>query len=155
MKSDEYLMEELIRKVPHQEPFKFIDKIRYVDESRIEGDYYFRPDHSFYLGHFPGCPITPGVILIEAMAQIGLVAFGLYLLTKTGATDDALASCIPVMASADIKFLRKVLPGDTVSVKAEKRTFRHGKLVCEVKLLNDRGYTMAEGLITGFITGKN
>lgn len=155
MKSDEYMRNELVRRVPHREPFRFIDKISHVDESRIEGHYYFRPDHSFYQGHFSGCPITPGVILIEAMAQIGLVAFGLYLLTKSDAADNILASCIPVMASADIKFFKKVLPGDTVCVKAEKQTFRHNKLVCGVKLLNDQGCTMAEGSITGFIAGRN
>lgn len=154
MKVDAYMMDELVRKIPHQKPFRFIDKITYVDDSRIEGHYQLCPGHSFYQGHFPDCPITPGVILIEVMAQIGLVAFGLYLLTKTGTTEDVLTASIPVLASADVKFCKKVLPGDRVFVKAEKQTFRHGKLVCRVMLLNNRGCTMAEGSITGFIAGK-
>lgn len=155
MKWNEYMMDELVRQIPHREPFRFIDKITYVDDNRIEGHYYFHPDQPFYQGHFPGWPVTPGVILIEVMAQIGLVAFGLYLLTKTGVAQDMLASCIPVLASTDIKFCRKVLPGDRVVVKAEKQTFRHGKLVCGVTLLNTGGSTMAEGSITGFVAGKN
>lgn len=149
------MLNELVQRIPHQEPFRFIDKITHVDDSRIEGSYHFHPDHPFYQGHFPGCAVTPGVILIEVMAQIGLVAFGIYLLTKSGAADDVLASCIPVLASADVRFCKKVLPGDQVFVKAEKQTFRHGKLVCQVTLLNTEGCVMAEGLITGFIAGKN
>ena len=47
---------------------------------KLVGAYRFREDEFFYRGHFPGRPITPGVILIETMAQIGVVAFGMYLL---------------------------------------------------------------------------
>ena len=55
-------------------------KLSALDEEQIVGAYRFREDAFFYRGHFPGRPITPGVILIETMAQIGVVAFGMYLL---------------------------------------------------------------------------
>ena len=155
MNQDAHMMDKLTRQIPHQEPFRFIDKITYVDDERIEGQYCFHPHQPFYGGHFPGCPVTPGVLLIEVMAQIGLVAFGLYLLTKTAKADDVLASYIPVLASADIKFIKKVLPGDTVFVKAKKQTFRHGKLICAVALLDHQGAITAEGSLTGFMAGKN
>ena len=148
-------MDDIVQLIPHKEPFRFIDKITYVDDNRIEGYYYFHHNHDFYKGHFPGHPVTPGVILIECMAQIGLVAFGAYLLTQTKTLDNIMPGSIPVMSSADIRFCKKVLPGDYVFVKAEKTIFRHGKLVCKVKLLNSCDCIVAEGTISGFIANAD
>ena len=148
-------MDDIVRMIPQREPFRFIDKITFVDDNLIHGYYHFHHNHDFYKGHFPGQPITPGVILIEVMAQIGLVAFGLYLLTKTKTLDDVMSGSIPVMSSADVKFYKKVLPGEYVYVKAEKILFRHGKLVCQVKLLNNSGCIAAEGPISGFIANRD
>jgi 3-hydroxyacyl-[acyl-carrier-protein] dehydratase len=68
-----------LKAVPQQDPFRFIDEILELDEEHIVGAYRFRPDEYFYRGHFPDWPVTPGVILIETMAQTGVVAFGIYL----------------------------------------------------------------------------
>jgi 3-hydroxyacyl-[acyl-carrier-protein] dehydratase len=152
---DKYTTDDILQLVPHKEPFRFIDKITYVDDSRIEGHYYFHQNHEFYKGHFPGYPITPGVILIEVMAQIGLVAFGLYLLTKTKSMDEVVSGSIPVLASVDVKFSKKVLPGEYVFVKAEKTVFRHGKLICQVMLLDNCNCVLAKGSISGFIANKD
>ena len=65
--------------LPQQDPFRFLDKIIELDEERIVSRYTFKKDEYFYQGHFPGDPVTPGVILTEAMAQTGVVALGLYL----------------------------------------------------------------------------
>src|SRR3990167_2692935 len=73
---------ELVEAIPQKPPFLFIDKILSVDENHIEGIYTFKPAEFFYQGHFPGNPLTPGVIMLESMAQVGLVAFGLYLHSK-------------------------------------------------------------------------
>ena len=70
---------EVLALVPQQEPFRFIDEIVELDDEHIVARYTFRPDADFYRGHFPGNPITPGVILTETMAQAGVVAFGIYL----------------------------------------------------------------------------
>ncbi len=155
MRSDRYTIDDIIQLVPHQEPFRFIDRITYIDEDRIEGQYFFRHDHGFYQGHFPDCPLTPGVILIEVMAQIGLVAFGLYLLIQNEDANKIIDHCVPVLTAVDVRFSKKVLPGEHVFVKAEKTVFRHGKLMCKVKLLNSDDCVMAQGSITGFIAGKN
>ena len=56
--------------LPQQEPFRFVDEILEMDDDHIVARYTFRPDADFYRGHFPGNPITPGVLLIEAMAQL-------------------------------------------------------------------------------------
>ena len=136
MRYDNGDIEKLIQMVPQKQPFRFIDKITYVDESRIEGFYCLDPGSEFYQGHFPEYPLTPGVILIEVMAQIGLVAFGLYLLNAT-ADGDALLNKIPVLFSADVNFRKQVLPGEHLFVVSEKILFRHGKLLCKVQLFNN------------------
>lgn len=145
------VLESLIQLMPYTAPFLFVDRITYVDEERIEGDYYLHPGHDFYKGHFPGQPVTPGVILIEVMAQIGLVALGLHLLAQTGTPDPLGGTHLPVMASADVKFYKKVLPGERVFVQSEKILFRHGKLVCRVRLLDSNDCLMAAGDISGFL----
>ena len=68
--------------IPQQDPFRFIDEILELDDDHIVGVYRFRPDADFYRGHFPGNPVTPGVILIESLAQVGIVALGIYLFAQ-------------------------------------------------------------------------
>ena len=86
MAADQTMRETILAAVPQQPPFRFIEEIRELDEAGIVGSYRFRREEYFYRGHFPGQPVTPGVILIEAMAQTGVVAQGLYLsLLKSGA----------------------------------------------------------------------
>ncbi len=71
--------EEVLEFLPQQEPFRFVDEILEVDEDHIVARYRFRPDADFFRGHFPGDPITPGVILLESLAQVGVVALGIYI----------------------------------------------------------------------------
>jgi 3-hydroxyacyl-[acyl-carrier-protein] dehydratase len=148
-------MDEIMRMIPYKEPFKFIDEITYVDENRIEGNYLFNPESAFYRGHFPGYPLTPGVILIEVMAQIGLVAFGLYLLNSAQETFSVGEDKIPVLASADVNFRKRVLPGEMTYVISEKVVFKHKMLICKVKLLNSSKSLIAQGTISGFIASKD
>ena len=75
---------ELLDHLPQQRPFRFVDKVLEADERHIVCEYTFRPEEDFYRGHFPGQPLTPGVILLEAMAQAGVVLQGLYLLMREG-----------------------------------------------------------------------
>ena len=82
MAADRETMVRILNSVPQQYPFRFIDEILELDDEHIVGSYRFREDEYFYQGHFPDQPITPGVILIETMAQMGVVAFGLYLYTR-------------------------------------------------------------------------
>jgi len=68
--------------LPQQEPFRFVDEILEIGDDHIVARYTFRPEADFYRGHFPGNPITPGVLLIEAMAQTGVVALGIHLVAR-------------------------------------------------------------------------
>jgi 3-hydroxyacyl-[acyl-carrier-protein] dehydratase len=70
----------IIDNLPYSDPFRFVDQIDSIDEERVEGRYHFQKDHDFYKGHFKNNPVTPGVILSECMAQIGVVSLGIYLL---------------------------------------------------------------------------
>lgn len=71
--------EEILRCFPIIAPYKYIDEIIFVSPGSIVATYRFKLDEYFYKGHFPGYPITPGAILMESSVQIGLLAFGMYL----------------------------------------------------------------------------
>jgi 3-hydroxyacyl-[acyl-carrier-protein] dehydratase len=147
-------MDDIMQMIPYKKPFKFIDAITYVDESRIEGVYLFDPNNAFYRGHFPEFPMTPGVILIEVMAQIGLVAFGIYLLNN-GQQPYDIGKKLLILAAADVNFRKRVLPGEITYVVSEKVAFKHKMLVCKVKLLNSSKALVAQGTISGFIADRD
>jgi len=125
-----------------------VDDIVSVTENSISGHYTFRDDEWFYEGHFKNKPITPGVILTECMAQIGLVCLGIYLMK-----DVLKQSQKPQIAltSHQMEFYLPVSPGQKVHVHSEKEVFRFHKLKCKVKMLNKDGELVARGLISGMM----
>lgn len=142
--------EKILSLIPQKKPFRFIDEIYEVDENAISGSYTFREDEFFYEGHFPGFPVTPGVILTECMAQIGLVALAIYILDKEGGADE---NCKTLFTSSEVNFRRMVQPGDKVIVKSKKKYFRMKKLCCEVVMETPEGEMICSGVLSGmFIT---
>lgn len=139
---------EIISLLPYQEPFLFVDGIDSISDDEIKGHYTFTSDAFFYEGHFKDNPITPGVILTECMAQIGLVCLGIYLLK-----DELKTSSNPQIAltSNKIDFYLPVLPGEKVTVISKKDIFRFNKLRCSVKMLNAQGELVARGEISGML----
>ena len=139
---------DIIALLPYQRPFLFVDDIDMVTESSIEGHYTFRKDESFYDGHFKNNPVTPGVILTECMAQIGLVCLGIYLVKdQLGNRQKPQIA----LTSHQMDFYLPVLPGHKVIVYSEKEVFRFNKLKCKVKMLNEDGGLVARGLISGML----
>ena len=125
---------EVLELLPQQEPFRFIDEILSVAEDRIEARYRFRPEADFYRGHFPGNPVTPGVILLESMAQVGVVALGIYhFALESGLAD--VERRVALFTDANVDFLGVVKPGDVVHITAEKTFFRRGKIRSEATML--------------------
>ena len=138
--------EEIISKLPYSKPFLFVDEILSISESGVEGSYTFNSNLDFYKGHFKNNPITPGVILIETMAQIGLVCLGIYLLDSSFNHDTKIA-----LTSSEIDYLKPVFPNENVRVISEKVYFRFGKLKCKVKMLNSNKEEVCRGTISGMI----
>lgn len=145
------MIERVLAAIPQQAPFRFIDDILEMDEHRITGCYRFREDEFFYRGHFPGRPVTPGVILIETMAQTGVVAFGLYLsLLKNGSSAERFRGMTTLFTLADdIEFISTVAPGETVVIRGEKIYFRGRSLKASVVITRDKGQVICSGVLAG------
>ncbi len=138
---------EIIALLPYQKPFLFVDGIDEISGESVTGYYTFKKEEFFYEGHFKNNPITPGVILTECMAQIGLVCLGIYLLKEELESDNPKI----VLTSNQIDFYLPVLPEEKVTVLSEKEVFRFNKLKCKVKLLNEKGELVARGIISGML----
>ncbi len=140
--------QQILDLVPQQAPFRFIDDIVSVNEDGIVGQYTFKEDESFYAGHFPGQPVTPGVILLEAMAQTGVVAFGLYLLSLQ-LDQSELDRWLTLFSDAEVEFSRPVYPGELVTITAEKVFWRRMKLKAKVTMHNSANELVASCVISG------
>ena len=139
----------IIAQLPYSKPFLFVDELLHADENGISGTYTFDENLDFYKGHFKDNPVTPGVILTETMAQIGMVCLGIYLLDSNLKKDTVIA-----FTSTDISFLKPVYPNEKVTVTSEKTFFRFGKLKCNVVMTNAAGQEVCKGVIAGMITTK-
>ncbi len=137
---------EIINSLPYTKPFLFVDDIIHIDENGVEGSYTFDENLDFYKGHFKDNPVTPGVILTEVMAQIGVVCLGIYLLNNEFTKKSVIA-----LTSSEIEFLKPVYPKEKVIVISEKVYFRFGKLKCQVKMINEIGEVVCKGTIAGII----
>ncbi len=147
---DANMVQNILSLVPQQRPFRFIDDILEMDEGHIVGTYRFRDDEYFYKGHFPGQPVTPGVILIETMAQTGVVAFGLYLLMKQGLSNEQIKQLVTLFAMVDdCEFNGIVSPGERVIIKGEKVYLRRGNLKTKTIMERENGETVCYGVLTG------
>lgn len=135
--------------LPYSKPFLFVDELLHVDENSAIGTYTFKEDLDFYKGHFKDNPVTPGVILTETMAQIGMVCLGIYLLGDSFNKDTVIA-----FTSADMQFLKPVYPNEKVTVTSQKSFFRFGKLKCDVVMTNEAGQEVCKGILAGMITNK-
>jgi 3-hydroxyacyl-[acyl-carrier-protein] dehydratase len=134
--------------LPQQEPFRFVDEILEVGDDHIVARYTFRPEADFYRGHFPGNPITPGVLLIEAMAQTGVVALGIYLVARERGVEEV-RRVLTVFTDVTAEFTGVVRPGDTVTIRARKVFFRRMKLRAEVEMRKDDGSLVASATVAG------
>lgn len=149
MKKDSYQW--ILDRLPYAKPFLFVDDILKVDEHGVEGTYKFTPDAAFYQGHFKEYPVTPGVLLTECCAQIGLVCLGIFLLGDTGNLKNVSIG----MSSSQMDFLVPVFPGERVRVISQLDYFRFQKLKCNVKMYNEENELVCKGTLAGMIGTKN
>ncbi len=98
--------------IAHREPFLFVDEVtELVPGQRARGRWHLRGDEAFFEGHFPGVPTLPGVLMCEAIAQLGAVAL---------LSDERYAGRLPLFGGLDkARFRRQVGPGDTLELEVE------------------------------------
>ena len=139
---------QIISKLPYQKPFLFVDDLSDISSEGITGHYTFLSNEYFYAGHFKNNPITPGVILTECMAQIGVVCLGIYILRDEIESEQNIQIAL---TSHQIDFFLPILPNNKVTVISEKEVFRFNKLKCKVKMLNEKNELVCRGSISGMI----
>ncbi len=127
--------------LPHRPPFLLIDRILELSDTHVIGMKNVTMNEPFFVGHFPGAPVMPGVLQVEAMAQCG----GVLVLSTVPDPENYLTY---FMKMENVKFKQKVLPGDTLIFKADLITpirrgichmqayaYANGKLVAEAQLM--------------------
>lgn len=110
--------------LPHRYPFLLVDRITSNEGDTIEGIKNVTINEPFFVGHFEGNPIMPGVLQLEAMGQIG----GILLMNKV---EDHTKVWVYFLAIDNARFKRPVVPGDTLRFKLELLMFKRG--ICKMK----------------------
>ncbi len=108
------MVSEIYERIPHRPPFLWIDRIVSIENETIVAEKYFTPDLDMYEGHYPNQPVTPGVILCEAVFQAGAV-----LISDIMEREGRSVSGVPVLTRIyGARFKRSVGPGDTIRLVA-------------------------------------
>jgi len=132
-------LDEIKAIIPHREPFLLIDEIvDVVPGKTCHAIKYVKAEEEYFKGHFPGTPVMPGVLILESIAQSGAVSLMLL--------EDFKGKIAYFTGANNVKFRRKVVPGDKLVFKSEVITLRSNfgvakgkafvddKLVCEAEI---------------------
>ena len=104
--------------IPHRPPFLFVDEIVAEAPGTLVARRTWRADEDFYRGHYPGAPITPGVLLCEAVFQTAAC----YMALKARAAGAKPGEGVPLIAKiSDVRFRSPIYPGDTVMIEVKEK----------------------------------
>ena len=127
------MVSDIYERIPHRPPFLWVDRIISIENETIVAEKYFSPDLDIYEGHYPDHPITPGVILCEAVFQAGALLIA-DLLKKDGKE----ATGVPVLTRIyGARFKRAISPGDTVRLNAQLKEVLGNAWMLKGKVLVD------------------
>ena len=139
-------MEDITTLIPHRPPFLFVDEIVAQTDEGLTARRTFRAEEAFYQGHYPGAPITPGVLLCEAVFQAGAA----YLSRLARAAGQPIGEGVPLLAKInDVRFRSPVYPGDTVTIDVKRKetvgafTLMSGSMRCGEKRVLSVDFTVA------------
>lgn len=119
-----YDINEIMKRLPHRHPFLLVDKITYLDEWVVTGIKNVTMNEAFFVGHYPDQPVMPGVLQIEALAQVG----GILLLSFVPDPENYVLYFLRIDS---VRFKRKVVPGDTLNIRMIlKEPIRRGIALC-------------------------
>ncbi len=146
MRKDRYDINDILKIMPHRYPFLLVDRILELKDDYVVGIKNVTITEPFFLGHFPDEPVMPGVLIIEAMAQVG----GFLLLNRVEDTENKL---LFFMMIDKVKFRKPVRPGDQLRSMVTMKRFRKKICVIEGKAFVD-DELVAEGEFTAMIIEK-
>ncbi len=135
--------------IPHRHPFLFVDEVVEIDteEPSIVARKYVAAEEPYFAGHFPGRPIMPGVLIVEALAQAALVCLFESKLVEPGTE-------FFFTGIEQVKFRHPVFPGDTLELRAKMLKRRAALWKFEGRA-SMQGRTVAEGVFTAYVTNKS
>jgi 3-hydroxyacyl-[acyl-carrier-protein] dehydratase len=131
-------LEQIYAAIPHRPPFLLVDEIVEWTEGRIVCRKTFHVDDWFYAGHYPGFPLTPGVLLCEAAMQAGAILLSKHVSPTDG---EGAVQRVPVATRInDVRFKRMVRPGETIEIEVDLTErladafFLKAKVTCQGKV---------------------